>query len=163
MHHQTFSYTDFVRHRIGSSANFLTTMLTGNGVPNDVISNFNSLSIILLGPCLNVSLLQFIPKAEIIADMRHSSTACTLPSARRAFTMVPSLVSLLDFSSVLLPALDTAFFATRHTRPTPAACTVALIPSALTTVSSRPSRSGGLRYHLPSVDFPSCSSMCLVS
>jgi hypothetical protein len=31
-------------------------MLTGNGVPNDVISNFNSLSIIVLGPCLNVSL-----------------------------------------------------------------------------------------------------------
>jgi hypothetical protein len=32
-------------------------MLTGNGVPNDVISNFNSLSIILLGPLLNVSRL----------------------------------------------------------------------------------------------------------
>lgn len=30
-------------------------MLTGNGVPNDVIGNFNSLSIILLGPLLNVS------------------------------------------------------------------------------------------------------------
>lgn len=30
-------------------------MLTGNGVPNDVIGNFNSLSIIVLGPILNVS------------------------------------------------------------------------------------------------------------
>lgn len=30
-------------------------MLTGNGVPNDVIGNFNSLSIIVLGPVLNVS------------------------------------------------------------------------------------------------------------
>ena len=35
----------------------MTTMLTGNGVPNDVISNFNSLSIIALGPVLNVSIL----------------------------------------------------------------------------------------------------------
>ena len=41
---------------IGSSANFLSNMLKGNGVPNDVISNFNSLSIILLGPILNVSI-----------------------------------------------------------------------------------------------------------
>lgn len=40
---------------IGSSANFLSTMLIGNGVPNDVIGNFNSLSIIVLGPVLNVS------------------------------------------------------------------------------------------------------------
>ena len=29
---------------IGSAASFLTTMLTTNGVPNDVINNFNSLS-----------------------------------------------------------------------------------------------------------------------
>lgn len=62
--------TDIARRRIGSSANFLTTMLTGNGVPNDVISNFNSLSIILLGPCLNVSLLHSISKTEIIADKK---------------------------------------------------------------------------------------------
>lgn len=40
---------------IGSAANFLSNMLKGNGVPNDVIGNFNSLSIILLGPILNVS------------------------------------------------------------------------------------------------------------
>lgn len=155
--------TDITRYRIGSSANFLTTMLTGNGVPNDVISNFNSLSIILLGPCLNVSFLHSISKAEAVADMRHCSTACTLPSARRAFTTAPLLVSLLDSSSVLLPALDTAFSATKHTRPTPAVCTAALTPSVLTTASSRPSRSGGLRCHLPSVDSPSCLSTCLVS
>ena len=41
---------------IGSSANFMTTMLKGDGVPNDVIGNFNSLSIICLGPVLNVSI-----------------------------------------------------------------------------------------------------------
>lgn len=40
---------------IASSANFLSTMLRGDGVPNDVIGNFNTLSIIVLGPVLNVS------------------------------------------------------------------------------------------------------------
>ncbi|KAJ6790437.1 hypothetical protein PWT90_03015 [Aphanocladium album] len=38
---------------LGSSANYLGTMLRGNGVPNDVIGNFNTLSIIVLGPILN--------------------------------------------------------------------------------------------------------------
>ncbi|OAA57433.1 major facilitator superfamily transporter peptide [Niveomyces insectorum RCEF 264] len=38
---------------IGSAASFLSTMLTTNGVPNDVISNFNSLSIIVGAPLLN--------------------------------------------------------------------------------------------------------------
>ncbi|KAH0287097.1 MFS general substrate transporter [Aureobasidium namibiae CBS 147.97] len=41
---------------IGSAASYLTTMLTTNGVPNDVISNFNSLSIILMAPVLNYGL-----------------------------------------------------------------------------------------------------------
>lgn len=41
-------------YSIGNSANYLGTMLTGNGVPNDVIGNFNSLSIILMAPVLNV-------------------------------------------------------------------------------------------------------------
>lgn len=50
---------------IGSSANFLTTMLTGNGVPNDVIGNFNSLSIIVLGPILNYGLYPALRKAKI--------------------------------------------------------------------------------------------------
>lgn len=39
-------------------------MLTGNGVPNDVIGNFNSLSIIVLGPILNVSLLQSVANTK---------------------------------------------------------------------------------------------------
>lgn len=46
---------------LGSSANYLGTMLTGNGVPNDVISNFNTLSIIVLGPILNVSCVRPTP------------------------------------------------------------------------------------------------------
>lgn len=50
---------------IGSSANFLSTMLTSNGVPNDVISNFNSLSIIVLGPALNYALYPMLRKAKI--------------------------------------------------------------------------------------------------
>ncbi|EHK20220.1 uncharacterized protein TRIVIDRAFT_90008 [Trichoderma virens Gv29-8] len=50
---------------IGSSANFLGTMLTGNGVPNDVIGNFNSLSIILLGPILNYGLYPLLRKSKI--------------------------------------------------------------------------------------------------
>ncbi|KAL6790349.1 hypothetical protein GGI42DRAFT_336903 [Trichoderma sp. SZMC 28013] len=50
---------------IGSSANFLGTMLTGNGVPNDVIGNFNSLSIIVLGPILNYGLYPLLRKGKI--------------------------------------------------------------------------------------------------
>ncbi|KAK6444200.1 peptide transporter PTR2 [Trichoderma asperellum] len=50
---------------IGSAANFLGTMLTGNGVPNDVIGNFNSLSIIVLGPILNYGLYPFLRKSKI--------------------------------------------------------------------------------------------------
>ncbi|KAL7894086.1 hypothetical protein HDV63DRAFT_389642 [Trichoderma sp. SZMC 28014] len=50
---------------IGSSANFLSTMLTGNGVPNDVIGNFNSLSIIVLGPILNYGLYPLLRKSKI--------------------------------------------------------------------------------------------------
>ncbi|KAL7918327.1 hypothetical protein ACQKWADRAFT_316602 [Trichoderma austrokoningii] len=50
---------------IGSAANFLGTMLTGNGVPNDVIGNFNSLSIIVLGPILNYGLYPLLRKSKI--------------------------------------------------------------------------------------------------
>lgn len=50
---------------IGNSANYLSTMLTGNGVPNDVIANFNSLSIILLNPVLNFGLYPALRKANI--------------------------------------------------------------------------------------------------
>ncbi|KAJ8123187.1 hypothetical protein ONZ43_g803 [Nemania bipapillata] len=38
---------------IGSAASFLSTALKTDGVPNDVISNFNSLSIIAFAPILN--------------------------------------------------------------------------------------------------------------
>ncbi|KAM3560329.1 hypothetical protein MY1884_002997 [Beauveria asiatica] len=41
---------------LGNAANYLGTMLRGNGVPNDVIGNFNTLSIIVLGPILNYGL-----------------------------------------------------------------------------------------------------------
>ncbi|KAH8810922.1 putative oligopeptide transporter [Xylogone sp. PMI_703] len=50
---------------IGSAANFLGTMLTGNGVPNDVIGNFNSLSIICLGPVLNYGLYPLLRAKRI--------------------------------------------------------------------------------------------------
>ncbi|KAI1856857.1 uncharacterized protein JN550_013659 [Neoarthrinium moseri] len=50
---------------LGSSANYLGTMLTGNGVPNDVISNFNPLSIILLNPVLNFALYPALRKAGV--------------------------------------------------------------------------------------------------
>lgn len=41
---------------LGQTASALSTMLTTNGVPNDVISNFNSLSIIAMAPVLNYGL-----------------------------------------------------------------------------------------------------------
>ncbi|KAH8668735.1 putative oligopeptide transporter [Xylariales sp. PMI_506] len=50
---------------IGNAASYQGTMLTGNGVPNDVISNFNSLSIILLNPILNYGLYPFLRKSGI--------------------------------------------------------------------------------------------------
>ncbi|CAC9887947.1 unnamed protein product [Aureobasidium pullulans] len=50
---------------IGSAASYLTTMLTTNGVPNDVISNFNSLSIILMAPVLNYGLYPLLRKFHI--------------------------------------------------------------------------------------------------
>jgi dipeptide/tripeptide permease len=50
---------------IGSSANFLSTMLETNGVPNDVIGNFNSLSIIMFAPVLNYGLYPFFRKINV--------------------------------------------------------------------------------------------------
>lgn len=50
---------------IGSTANFMTTMLRGDGVPNDVIGNFNSLSIILLNPLLNFAIYPALRKYNI--------------------------------------------------------------------------------------------------
>jgi dipeptide/tripeptide permease len=50
---------------IGSAASFLSTMLETNGVPNDVISNFNSLSIIAFSPILNFGLYPLLRKLNI--------------------------------------------------------------------------------------------------
>ncbi|KAI1337838.1 general substrate transporter [Xylariaceae sp. FL0016] len=50
---------------IGSAASFLSTMLTTNGVPNDVIQNFNSLSIIFMAPILNYGLYPLLRKLNI--------------------------------------------------------------------------------------------------
>ncbi|KAL2018986.1 hypothetical protein VTK56DRAFT_10211 [Thermocarpiscus australiensis] len=50
---------------IGAAASFLTTMLETNGVPNDVIQNFNSLSIIAFSPILNYGLYPLLRKLGI--------------------------------------------------------------------------------------------------
>ncbi|CZT19712.1 probable peptide transporter PTR2 [Ramularia collo-cygni] len=50
---------------IGEAAGYLTTMLRTSGVPNDVISNFNSLSIILFMPVLNFGLYPLLRKMKI--------------------------------------------------------------------------------------------------
>ncbi|KAI0016687.1 MFS general substrate transporter [Xylariomycetidae sp. FL0641] len=50
---------------IGSAASFTSTMLTTNGVPNDVISNFNSFSIILFAPVLNYGLYPLLRRLNI--------------------------------------------------------------------------------------------------
>ncbi|PTU19737.1 hypothetical protein P175DRAFT_0524075 [Aspergillus ochraceoroseus IBT 24754] len=66
---------------LGNAASFLSTMLTTNGVPNDVISNFNSLSIILFAPILNYILypllrrfhIRYGPVARITTGLAMSS------------------------------------------------------------------------------------------
>ncbi|EHL02847.1 putative Peptide transporter PTR2 [Glarea lozoyensis 74030] len=50
---------------LGNSASALSTMLTTNGVPNDVIGNFNSLSIIIAAPILNFGLYPLLRKYKI--------------------------------------------------------------------------------------------------
>ncbi|KAK1761522.1 general substrate transporter [Echria macrotheca] len=50
---------------LGSAANFLSTMLETRGVPNDVIGNFNSLSIIAMAPVLNYGLYPLLRKMNI--------------------------------------------------------------------------------------------------
>ncbi|KAJ2971159.1 hypothetical protein NQ176_g7835 [Zarea fungicola] len=50
---------------LGNSANYLGTMLRGNGVPNDVIGNFNTLSIIVLGPILNYAFYPLLRARKI--------------------------------------------------------------------------------------------------
>ncbi|KAH9879699.1 hypothetical protein IAQ61_001518 [Plenodomus lingam] len=50
---------------IGGAAGYLSTMLTTNGVPNDVIQNFNTLSIIVAAPIFNYALYPALRKARI--------------------------------------------------------------------------------------------------
>ncbi|KAI1768748.1 MFS general substrate transporter [Hypoxylon sp. FL1150] len=50
---------------LGSAASFQSTMLETNGVPNDVISNFNSLSIIAMAPVLNYGLYPLLRRLNI--------------------------------------------------------------------------------------------------
>ncbi|KAA8628741.1 hypothetical protein SMACR_08792 [Sordaria macrospora] len=50
---------------LGSAASFLSTMLKTDGVPNDVISNFNSLSIIAAAPVLNYGLYPMLRRFNI--------------------------------------------------------------------------------------------------
>jgi len=50
---------------LGLAAGALSTMLTTNGVPNDVIGNFNSLSIILFAPILNYGLYPLLRRYHI--------------------------------------------------------------------------------------------------
>lgn len=50
---------------LGGAQSALSTMLTTNGVPNDVISNFNSLSIIVAAPILNYGLYPLLRKHGI--------------------------------------------------------------------------------------------------
>ncbi|KAF2848636.1 MFS general substrate transporter [Plenodomus tracheiphilus IPT5] len=50
---------------IGGAAGYLSTMLTTNGVPNDVIQNFNTLSIIVAAPIFNYVVYPAIRKARI--------------------------------------------------------------------------------------------------
>ena len=50
---------------IGSAASFLTTAMVTNGVPNDVISNINSLSIIAFAPILNYGFYPLLRKLNV--------------------------------------------------------------------------------------------------
>ncbi|BCS21461.1 putative MFS peptide transporter [Aspergillus puulaauensis] len=68
---------------LGQAASFLSTMLETNGVPNDLISNFNPLSIIVFAPILNYILypalrrfhIHFGPVARITTGLAMSSLA----------------------------------------------------------------------------------------
>ncbi|KAL4913050.1 hypothetical protein BDW62DRAFT_220929 [Aspergillus aurantiobrunneus] len=68
---------------LGSAASFLSTMLKTDGVPNDLISNFNPLSIIVFAPILNYILyptlrrfrIHYGPVARITTGLALSSLA----------------------------------------------------------------------------------------
>lgn len=68
---------------LGGSANFLSTMLTTDGVPNDVLGNMNPLSIIVAAPIMNYLFyptlrkfnLHYGPVARITTGLLMSSLA----------------------------------------------------------------------------------------
>lgn len=170
-------------YRLGSSANFLSTMLTSNGVPNDVIGNFNSLSIILVGPILNVSvstpaqLNGFImasfpqyPKPVIFTRYQnwltisaHSfSMDCTPCCVTSRSITVPLLALPPASSSPLVVALGTPFCVTRHTRPALAAGTAPAMKGVSSMAWFRRYLCGGRLSHTPWAACRSCLSMCQV-
>jgi len=63
-------------------------MLTGNGVPNDVIGNFNSLSIICLGPVLNVCLSA---SSSSFVICRSVASLCKSNMPREQYGLYPLL------------------------------------------------------------------------
>jgi len=75
---------------LGEAANLQSNMLTTRGVPNDVISNFNPLSIILVNPILNYGLYPFLRKRKIhygpVARMATGLMISTLGGA--AYTIL---------------------------------------------------------------------------
>ncbi|KAL4780646.1 POT family-domain-containing protein [Aspergillus varians] len=50
---------------LGNAANFMSTMLKTDGVPNDLISNFNPLSIIVFAPILNYGLYPLLRRFHV--------------------------------------------------------------------------------------------------
>lgn len=50
---------------LGEAAGTMSTMLMTNGVPNDVIQNFNSLSIIIMNPVVNFGLYPLLRRLKI--------------------------------------------------------------------------------------------------
>ena len=60
-----FPFQSINDNGLGGAANALSTMLITNGVPNDVISNFNSLSIIFMAPVLNYGLYPMLRRYNI--------------------------------------------------------------------------------------------------
>lgn len=69
---------------LGGAADALSVMLTTNGVPNDVINNFNSLTIILAVPLFNYGLYPLLRKYNIrfgpIARMTLGFLICSIGS-----------------------------------------------------------------------------------
>lgn len=144
---------------IGSSANFLSNMLKGNGVPNDVISNFNSLSIILLGPLLNVRTTPLeLPHWTVLLNRAPYSMASTRCFVRGVFITALFLALLRVSSSALSVVSAIPFSAGRLTSYRLAATWALPTPDAWTVAWLRTSLSGGRLFRTPWAAFLSSSS-----